>query len=170
MVRWEGVGGGHTTANSLADNITPGDGKGRCFVWTATYPGLCHTASGWEMYANYFRFWPGVRELVASMVRGGLAEAGAKLPAEMSNCPTEIELTVRTQDEHRRWMLHLLNYDTELDRVRGCAMTVRPPSMKGLRVFYPDTNTPISFVQGDDEIRFIVRDFGVHEMVVVGYE
>jgi hypothetical protein len=144
-------------------------GKGSCLFWTPTYPGLSHTASGWEMYSNYFRFWPGTRELVENMIRGGLADSEARLPVEAANCPTEVELTVRTQDEHNRWIVHLLNYDTELDRVRGVAITVRPPSLRGLRVFYPDTNERIPFVRGTSDIRFLIRDFDVHEMIVVEY-
>jgi len=145
-------------------------GKGRCLFLTATYPGLCHVTSGWEMYSTYFRFWPGIRELLAGLIQGGLAEAGTRLPAEASNCPTEVELTVRTQQENNRWMVHLLNYDTELDRIRGCAITVRPPSMDTLRIFYPDTGDLVPFTQGSGEARFIVRDFDVHEMVVVEYK
>jgi hypothetical protein len=121
------------------------------------------------MYSNYFRFWPGTLELVQSMLNGALEKTGARFPVEVANCPTEVELTVRTQEENNRWMVHLLNYDTELDRVRDVTVTVRPPSMKGLRAFYPDTNEPIHFVTGQNEIRFTIRDFDVHEMAVIEY-
>ena len=49
--------------------------KRLCYFWTPIYPGLCYVASGWEMEANFKDFWPGVRELLAHMVHGGLRYA-----------------------------------------------------------------------------------------------
>ena len=80
-----------------------------------------------------------------------------------------VELTIRAQPEKRRWMVHLLNYDPKVERVKGCRVTVRPPKTGGVRAFYPEDGKKVRFSRDGNAIRFRIRDFGIHEMVVVEY-
>jgi len=146
-------------------------GKGACYFWTPIYPGLCHVTSGWEMDSNIKAFWPNVRELLAAMVRGGLAHANASLPVEVSGVGVDVEVTVREQPEKSRWMVHLLDYDVKSKLVRGAAMTVRPPAGKAVkRIFYPDTGTEVRFAAAEGGVTAGLRDFEVHDMAVVEWK
>ena len=144
-------------------------GKGLCYFWTPIYPGLCHVASGWELEANFKDFWPGVRELLEAMVRGGLETVNAALPVEVYACPKNVEIVIRKQPDKQRWMIHLLNIDPNLSRVTGVGMIVRTPSSEKLKVFYPDTGTAISYVRTADGIVISPRPFEVHDMIVIEY-
>ena len=146
-------------------------GKGVCYLWTPVFPGLCHTVSGWEMHANKFDFWPGTRELLAAMVKGGLARQDASLPAEVIGVSREVEVTLRRQPEHNRMMVHLLDYDTKSDGVKGAEMIAHAPEGKTVkRVFYPDTDTDVKFAAAGGRAAAKLRDFEVHDMVVVEWE
>ena len=160
LAAWEG-GDPAVTVNKI--------GKGYCYFYSAVYPGMAHTTSGWEMHPLFKDFWPGARELVAAMVRGGLKQTGQTLAATIVDGPEQVELTVRTQADKRRWMLHLLNYDPYMDRVRGVDVTVNPPASDSIEVLYGDDKTQIPFVRTGKAITFRTRNFGVHDMIVVQY-
>ena len=143
-------------------------GKGLCYFWTPLYPGLCHVTSDWEMFPNTLKFWPNVRELLAAMVKNGLAHQGAALPVEVTGVSTEVEVTVRRQPEHDRWMIHLLDYDPKSSGVKGATMTVHAPAGETVkRIFYPDTNTELTFSAAGNAVTTQLRKFEVHDMVVV---
>jgi hypothetical protein len=142
-------------------------GKGWCYFWTPIYPGLCHTASGWEIEANFKDFWPGVQELLAAMICEGLERRGENLPVTASACPKNVEIVVRQQPDQQRWMIHLLNLNPNLGRVTGVGMIVCPPISGDFKVFYPDTGTVVSYVRTADGILFSPRPFEVHDMIVV---
>jgi hypothetical protein len=143
-------------------------GKGVCYFWTLLSPGLCHVTSGWEMDSNNKDFWPNVRELLAAMVKGGLAHQQASLPVEVTGVSKEVEVTVRQQPEHSRWMVHLLDYDPKSVGVKGALMTVHPPEGWTVkRLFYPDTGTEIAFAAVESGVTAGLREFQVHDMAVV---
>jgi len=144
-------------------------GKGVCYFWTPIYPGLCYRPSEFVYTPHFFDFWPGVRELLAAMAQGGLNKIGASLPVQALSCPKDVEITVRKQPKKRRWIVHLLNYDTNTDKIRGVSLIVRPPELKDARVFYPDTGATIGHFRSAGGVGFSVRDFTTHEMVVVKY-
>ena len=104
-------------------------------------------------------------------VEGGLENQGAVLPVEVLNVSKEIEVTVRQQPEHNRWMIHLLNYDPKVDLVKSPALIVHPLEGKTVkRIFYPDTDTEIKFKATGKGVETKMRDFDVHDMVVVEFE
>ena len=143
-------------------------GKGLCYFWTPNYPALCHTASDWEISPNKYDFWPNVSELLAAMVRGGLAHQGAALPVEVTGISKEVEVTVRRQSAPDRWMVHLLDYDTRSTGVKAAAMSARAPAGRTVkRIFYPDTNTKVAFTSEEGAVRAQLRGFEVHDMVVI---
>ncbi len=145
-------------------------GEGLCYFWTPTYPGLCHVASGWEMQANYKDFWPGVRELLSAMVQGGLRHRGAQLPVTASACPKDVEITVRRQPEQRRWLIHLLNLDPGLARVRGVGLAISAgllPAGETAKISYPDDKSMIHYRQAGGALVFTARDFEVHDMILL---
>ena len=139
--------------------------------WTPIYPGLCYVSSEWEMQPNRFEFWPNVRELLAAMVRGGLAHQRLALPVKVTGVSKEIEVTVRQQPERDRWMVHLLDYETKSSGVKGAALTVHPPTGRAVkRVFYPDTDTQLKFELSDDGVTARLSDFAVHDMLVIQWD
>ena len=146
-------------------------GKGLCYFWTPIYPGLCHVSSAWEMQPNQLDFWPNVRELLTAMVAGGLSHQGATLPVEVLDVPTAVEVTLRRQAEHNRWMVHLLNYDTEVDLVAAPKLLVHPPAGRQVkRLFYPDGETELESKSAEHGVTAKMRDFDVHDMLVIEWE
>ena len=146
-------------------------GKGLCFMWTPMHPALSHTSSDWEMHPNKLDFWPNAREMLQGMVLGGLKHQGAKLPVETDNLPTEVEITVRSQPEHNRTIVHVLNYDTRQDKVDEYSLTINVPDGKQVaRVFYPDTETEINFVAEEGSVAMGLRSFEIHDMIVVQWK
>jgi hypothetical protein len=105
------------------------------------------------------------------MVSSAFKEAGIRPVLEVSNCPDIVETVLRTQTANRRVMLHLLNYQAfpEYVPADGIPISLRPPSLKGLKVFYPVDGAPIPFKVDGDRITFTVRHFSLHELVVVEY-
>ena len=143
-------------------------GTGLCYFWTPIYPALCYVGSGFENDASVKDFWPNVREALAAMVKGGLAQQKAALPVDVTGVSKEVEVTVRQQPEQGRWMVHLLDYDTKSAGVKGAGMTVHPPEGKTVkRIFYPDTGTDVKFIAAEGGVAANLREFDVHDMVVV---
>ena len=146
-------------------------GKGLCYLWTPIYPGLCHVTSDWQMQPNRMDFWPNVRELLAAMVQGGLAHVNAALPVEVFGVSKEVEVTLRQQPEHDRWMVHLLNYDPKLAMVKAPRLVVHPPPGRQVkRLFYPDTKTKLRSKAAEHGVTARMRDFAVHDMLVIEWE
>ena len=146
-------------------------GKGLCYFWTPLYPALSHTTSEWDVYPNILDFWPNVRELLAGMVKGGLANQKAALPVELSGVSKEVEVTVRQQDGRNRWMIHLLDYDQKSDSVKGANLIVRPPAGKSVkRMFHPDTGAEVAFSAVEGGVAAKLRDFSIHDMVVAEWQ
>jgi len=143
-------------------------GKGLCYFWTPIYPGLCYISSDWEMDANKKDFWPNVRELLGSMVKGGLVFQKANLPVDVTGVSKEVEVTLRQQPEQNRMMVHLLDYDSKSDSVKGAVLSVHPSAGKTVkRIFYPDTDTELKFKVGENGVTAQLRTFEVHDMAVV---
>ena len=127
--------------------------------------------SEWEVQPNRHDFWPNVREVLTAMVRGGLAAQSASLPVEVIEVSKEVEVTLRQQPAENRWMVHLLNYDPRLDLVKGPQLTVHPPAGRSVkRMFYPDTKTEVTFSPGESGATARLRDFEVHDMLVVEWQ
>lgn len=146
-------------------------GKGLCYFWTPLYPALSHVTSEWEMFPNKLDFWPNVRELLTAMVKNGLVNQNATLPVDVTGVTKEIEVTVRQQPEHNRWIVHLLDYDVKSKSVKNASMTVHPPVGKAAkRIFYPDTGTDIKFAVAETGITTGLREFEVHDMVVIEWQ
>ncbi|MDD5679497.1 MAG: HEAT repeat domain-containing protein [Kiritimatiellae bacterium] len=144
-------------------------GKGTCLFWSEIYPGFSYTCSGWEMHPLYRQFWPGVQELMAALITSGLKQNGVELPVTVEGCPDQVEVTIRTQPENRRWMIHFLNFDPKLASVKGFRVTIRPPAVDKLKLFYPDDGREIKFRQQDQAVTFDTREFGIHDMAVISY-
>ena len=53
--------------------------------------------------------------------------------------------------------------------MRGIGMSVLVPDTKKVNVHYPDTDTAVTFHLDGNRVLFTPRDFGVHDMVVIGY-
>lgn len=144
-------------------------GKGRTLLIAARKIGMAYEGA---MYAgetkNHFKdYFPGVRELMTNVVVNGLAAAG-HAPPGIASCDKNVEAIVRTQP--KRYIVHLTNY-TYRTPVSGASVQVSVPGGKVSKVFYPSDGV---LVDHDEEelgtIEFRVRDFDVHEAVVVEWE
>lgn len=83
----------------------------------------------------------------------------------------EVEVTVRQQPGHNRWMVHLLDYDPKSASVKGAAITLHPPAGGEVRrIFHPDTGTDVKFTVTEAGVTANLRDFKVHDMVVVEWK
>ena len=86
----------------------------------------------------------------------------------VDNCPKEVEVVVRTQPDKKRLILHLLNYNAHrLDAVGGVKVKVLVGPRRRLSAFYPKDGRSITYEREGDYISFDVREFSVHEMVVI---
>jgi hypothetical protein len=147
-------------------------GKGRCIFLAPIYPGLSHTSGGWVVDDLYKDFWAGSRELIAGCVRRGLEVANVVLPVEVKNCSVRVELSLKKQDDRNRWMVHLLNYDPKIPLVKDVEVSVNVPpdrKVKGVYYAYP-AREDVAYKADGNTLRFKMRDFDIHEMVVIEYE
>ncbi|NLB54980.1 MAG: hypothetical protein GX811_04305, partial [Lentisphaerae bacterium] len=146
-------------------------GAGYSYFWTPNYPALCYLGSEFENDANRKDFWPNIRESLASMVHGGLAASGSSLPVDVTNVSKEVEVTVRVQPEFNRMMVHLLDYDTGSVSVKGAVLSFNLPEGKKVgRMYYPDTDTELVVKVDGSVATADLREFEVHDMVVISFE
>ena len=143
-------------------------GKGLCYFWAPVYPALCHVARDWEEALNIHCFWPNVRELLAAMVRGGLAYRKTALPVEVTGVSNHVEVDVRQQPGRNRWLVHLRDFEAAPGGVKGAAMAVHAPAGATVkRVFYPDTDTDAELQRARNGVTAMLRDFKARDMIVV---
>lgn len=137
-------------------------GAGRCVFRAAAYPELGHVNGRWEMYANRYDFWPGVKESLAA----AWGRSGAVRAVTPSGLDGEIEVTPEIQKDGARLVVHLLDYDAKRKgQVKGASLTVggaRPIK----RAFYPDTKTEIRV----KDRTVTLRPFEVYDFVAVEFE
>jgi hypothetical protein len=120
------------------------------------------------MLPNTLDFWPNVRELLAAMVKAGLAHQQAGLPVEVAGVSKEVEVTVRRQPEQSRWMVHLLDYDPKSAGVKAAGLSMPLSAGKTVkRLFYPDTGMEVAFRAAGNAVTAQLRDFDVHDMIVI---
>ncbi|MDD5597719.1 MAG: HEAT repeat domain-containing protein [Victivallaceae bacterium] len=145
-------------------------GKGWCLLVTATYPGLMWKPGRkiylWTLFKH---FLPGVKEFLAEATRFALHLSGAKPAFLVENCPWHVEGLIKLQPEKNRMMFQLLNYDERKFPIKNVKAKVAVPSKHKIKVFYPDNGRKISYKLEGDYIVFPVRDFDIHEAVVVEY-
>ena len=103
------------------------------------------------------------------MVRSALSLAGGEPSFLVEDCPWYVEGHIKTQPEKKRLIFQLLNYDEQKLPVTGVKAKVRVPSGRAMKVFYPDDGQNISFTQEKNYVMFPVRDFEIHEAIVVEY-
>jgi HEAT repeat protein len=152
-------------------------GKGKSVFISAIYPGLCHLERAWGEVPLLRLYYPGVRELLGSAAQGGINAAGERSPVSVSNCPLHVEVNLKTQGfrpsifnpAKKRLILHLLNYDETQRPVRKVDARVSVPPDADPRVFYPDDGTTVRFKRDGDSVSFRVRDFDIHEVIVLEY-
>jgi hypothetical protein len=143
-------------------------GKGRSTFITARKLGLAYEGAmyGGETKNHFKDYFPGVRELMTSLVANGLKAAGHELPLT-ADCDKNVEVVVRTQP--KRFIVHLTNY-TYRTPVTGAVVSVRLPEHKEVKVFYPVDNVPVEFKEQEGSLVIPVRNFDVHEAVVVEWD
>ena len=146
-------------------------GKGQCVFISARDLGRCFGARERqgikERFPVYKKFSPGLRKFVSGLAREALAAKGLELPFAVENCPNEVETVMRLQDVdgRQRRILHLLNYAFE-EPVQGVGIEI--PVHKGTpKIFYPADGKPVPFERKGDRAAFEVRDFDVHEAIVI---
>jgi hypothetical protein len=146
-------------------------GKGSTLFLSARDLGLCYQGIPrkgiTERFPVHKRFLPGVREFLTKSAQDVLQSAGRPTPFRVMNCPDEVETVIRLQGDGRpiRRVLHLLNYGFN-EPVSGVRFEI-PALPQGASVFYPVDGKKVEFVTDGAMTRFTVRDFDVHEMVVI---
>jgi len=144
-------------------------GAGGCIFIAATWPGLSHTGRATTIDPLYRDFWDGARELLAGCVKRGLEITGVTVPLEVENCPKQVEVALRTQEDKKRWIIQCLNYDPKLSVVKDMVVKVRPPSLSNLKAYYPyparENLVYKELAGGVVEVK--VRNFDIHEIVVM---
>jgi len=156
-------------------------GKGRCVFFAASAPGSCHIARQIVEFAGLRDFYPGIREFLAAAVQGGLKATGTPPPHRVENCPLAVEVELKCQYDDagifsyypdtsqppRRYILHLLNYDLGQETVSGVRAAVRVRDREVVSVSYPFDDKAVQWERDGEYVKLSVRDFGLHECVVV---
>ncbi|MFC1461042.1 HEAT repeat domain-containing protein [Verrucomicrobiota bacterium] len=147
-------------------------GKGRVLYFGADYMGLTHTdvdfpiVNGRSWFPQWKVFYPGAREFLASLVRGGLKAAEGEEQITVTNCPAEVE--VKMLARKNGFIIHLTNYSEKSPQVNGIVVTLKCDPDKILRVHSPEDDTEISFEKTEGGIKFTVPQFSLfHRAVVV---
>ncbi|MFA5646478.1 MAG: alpha-amylase family protein [Candidatus Ratteibacteria bacterium] len=140
-------------------------GRGRCVYISAN--NLGETDYGWGSVRNgslYRVFKSDILNLFRDIITSTVP-----LPFTVENCPLEVEVTLNTQGE-KRYILHLLDYRPK-EMVKNCRLFITlPKEKKAVAVFYPDDNLKSEYQVTEKGILITIRDFQVHEMLVVEYE
>jgi len=140
-------------------------GKGRSIFLTVRYPGRGYRTQAYIRTAKDFR--PYTITLFEGLMKVALKTAGTEHPFAVANCPTDTTVVMRSQPG--RYILHLLNHDLDQQSVSGVEATVNVPTTANVKVFYPDDSTPVQYSLVGKKVTFGVREFEVHEAVVIEY-
>ncbi|MCG2680918.1 MAG: hypothetical protein L6455_13295 [Kiritimatiellae bacterium] len=147
-------------------------GKGRVIYFGADYMGLVHTDVGFPVihgrgwFPQWKDFYPGTREFLASLVRGGLKAAGGQELVTVANCPSEVEVKVLRQES--RFIIHFTNYDEKAARVKGIEAEFACDPAEIERVHSPEDDREMRFEKTASGIQFEVPEFSLfHRAVVV---
>ncbi len=99
-------------------------GRGRVYFFASNRPSCGHVAKDYELYANTFDFWPGVRETYEMIARDGLAHAGSAPAVDLPGAPKELDVAVYSQNGGKRLVVHLLDYDTSRSEIADVALRI----------------------------------------------
>jgi HEAT repeat protein len=144
-------------------------GKGTCTYLTLEFPGISYTP--WKYSGDSIRktYWPGVVEFLASLVQQCLEARGERSIISVENCPEYVEVTIRRQDEKKRWMVHALNYDPDITKVPPFQVMLRPPSLRDVRVEAPLGKGEVASQVVDGRVHFACEGLTDHQVWVVSW-
>ncbi|MDD5679541.1 MAG: HEAT repeat domain-containing protein [Kiritimatiellae bacterium] len=165
-----------TTATVLAswDNGDPGIlknvfGKGTVVMVTSIYPGSRCAWRELRVFPLWRDFEPGVREFFDQSVGSALESSNTARSLAVENCPATVEVVVRTQAGNNRLVVHLLNYKSyQNEAITGVKVNVRMPAPV-VKAFYPKDGQVAPCTANGEYATFRVRDFSIHEMIVLEY-
>jgi len=151
-------------------------GRGKVIYFGADYMGLTYTdvdypiVMGRAWFPQWKVFYPGTREFLASLIRGGLKAAGGQELVTVANCPAEVEVKVLRQEG--RFIIHFTNYDEKAAGKKGSVKGIKaefacdPAEIE--RVHSPEDDREMRFEKTAAGIRFEVPEFSLfHRAVVV---
>ncbi|MDD5679422.1 MAG: HEAT repeat domain-containing protein [Kiritimatiellae bacterium] len=146
-------------------------GKGLSIFLSPIYPGLSHKMIDVTVDPLYLEFWDGAKELIGATVRRGLEFAHAELPMEVANCPYYVEAVLKIQEKQKRIMIHLLNMDSRVNLIENVEVKLNLPGKSITEAYYPyPQRKAVKYVREGDSVKFIIRGFDTHEMVVVEWK
>jgi len=145
-------------------------GKGTCYHLTLEYPGISYTP--WKFSGDSIRktYWPGAAEFLSGLVRECLEAKGTTSIIETEGCPEYVEVAVRRQETKSRWLVHALNYDPDVMEVEPFVVSVRLPSVAGIRAERPGTGQPVECRVTDGRVLFRFQKLRDHQMVALSWE
>ncbi|MDD5678374.1 MAG: HEAT repeat domain-containing protein [Kiritimatiellae bacterium] len=147
-------------------------GRGLSVLMSPVYPGLSHQTLAWSVNDMRKEYWDGSREWLAACVKRALDFSGHKLFAEVQNCPQDVELVIKQQDDHKRWMIHLLNMDPRCAFVEGVKLKLHLPANRAIAAIsyiYP-WRVDIPRDEQSRDIELEVRRFDAHEIIVIDWK
>ena len=143
-------------------------GKGRVYFFASHCPSLGLVNSEYEIDANGYDFWPGVRETYEKLAREGLARAGAAPAVDLLNAPKDVEITTYSQNGGDRLVVHLLDYDVKSKSVED--MSLRINGDRPIKAVYrPGWNGESTKLQSVGRT-VALGTFSVYDMVVIELE
>jgi hypothetical protein len=157
-------------------------GKGKAVFLSPNFLGLCYEGDRFfDQYAKIFlfghfsdwplikKFRPGVRELIAGLVRAALADQGRNLPFVAEQCPEDVEVALRMQPRRQRMVLHLTNFG-DAEPLGKIVVTVRPPGTARIRdAEMLSGATRFTSRITADGVRISVDGLGVHAAILVSF-
>ena len=145
-------------------------GTGMCYFLALESPGISYTP--WKYSGDSIRktYWPGVTEFLSALVSKSLDAAGRSSIISVKGCPDYVEVAVRRQEERNRWLVHALNYDPDVMEVKPFTVSVRPPSVNGIRTERPFTQQVIEHTVAEGRVTFQFKSLRDHQMVVLSWQ
>ena len=143
-------------------------GKGSVYLFASHCPSLGHVNSEYEIDANGYDFWPGVRETYEKLAREGLAHAGKAPAVDLLDAPKDVEITTYSQNDGDRLVVHLLDYDVKSKSVEGMSLRINGdrPIKAVYRPGWNGERTKLSAVGRT----IALGTFSVYDMVVVEFK
>jgi hypothetical protein len=158
------------------DKVVPINGK-TAFYWPDGNPALivnkCKKGKSFFITAqtglpkiNCFNSRAGMKDepILLSIVKKAF---GKSLPFKSSNCPENVEISLRLQKNKQRKIVHLTDFDYSVGKAPLTDIRLSIDAGSDSKVFYATDKKGIKYEYRNGKISFTVRGFTLHEIIII---
>ena len=102
--------------------------------------------------------------MLANLVKEGLKSTDSSVLITAENCPKDVQIHIREQNNGDIKIIHLLNHSLTNHSVQGIKLTI---PLKARKVFYAIDKKPVETEMINGLLTIKLRDFEIYEMIVI---